>query len=502
MLETEVGLRVPLALGEDDGAWKLLAWLEQIQPSIIVNRVLLPSFSYQLLISELKEQQIKTKADLMTAMIKIADKSLLAEEAHLLRSVENLLESSENQMSTQIEERLDTLDTFVEGISYADETDVRKPEELINELSIMVRTPIRLSKNEMQGLRADPEATAEIIHEQIEKNLFQQSLTRLIGAVERRLEKKVDIRMSDIPLGDWERVNTDILEAVKSNFSEQRNRLIGENGEGQIGRDLSQQMINFDGELNESHFLNLLINMPRGQESAFDKKSHKRVSKNTTKLTYSYYAASFLQKLSEEDVSERILKHLKNAQIAMQRIWGLSSWEAIYQGQAQGAISEIARKSLAELLPKSELSDINAKSLSKLSEDQQREAIEALGARTLSENYRQILLRVISELWIDYLTSMEALRISIRLEAYAQRDPLVQYKAKAFSMFQQLLSDMRSTMVNRMFSFGTQASAQIEKGAAPSQVPNKQNNGSQLETNAGAPKAAGKKKRKRRRRKR
>ena len=499
MLETEVALRVPQALEDVEGSWKLLAWLEQIQPSIIVNRVMLPSFSYQLLISELQDQEITSKDDLKLAMIKIAEKSLMAEEAHLLNSIEDLLENSEAQLDTQLEERLDALDTFVEGISYADETDVRKPEELLNELSVLVRTPIRLSKNEMQGLRAEPEATAEIIHEQIEKNLFQQSLTRLIGAVERRLDKKLEIRSADIPLSDWEKVNADVLSAVKADFVEQRTRLIGENGEGQIGRDLSQQLDKFEGELNEGHFLNLLINMPRGQEASFDKKSHKRISKRTTRLTYSYYAASFLQKLAEEDVSERILSHLKNAQKAMQRIWGLSSWEAIHQGQNQGAISEIARKSLADLLPKSELSNINSDTLAKLSEDEQREAIEALGARTLSENYRQLLLRVISELWIDYLTSMEALRISIRLEAYGQRDPLVEYKAKAFAMFQQLFSDMRSTMVNRMFTFGPQAAAQIQQAAAPSQPSNEQGNDSKIEELTNSPKPKGKKKRRRRR---
>ena len=39
-------------------------------------------------------------------------------------------------------------------------------------------------------------------------------------------------------------------------------------------------------------------------------------------------------------------------------------------------------------------------------------------------------------LWVDYLTQVEALRVSIGLEAYAQRDPLVQYKGKASEMFQ------------------------------------------------------------------
>ncbi len=54
---------------------------------------------------------------------------------------------------------------------------------------------------------------------------------------------------------------------------------------------------------------------------------------------------------------------------------------------------------------------------------------------------------------MDYLTQMEALRISIGLEAYAQRDPLVQYKNRAYELFQNLLQDMRTGVVTRMFIY-------------------------------------------------
>ena len=79
--------------------------------------------------------------------------------------------------------------------------------------------------------------------------------------------------------------------------------------------------------------------------------------------------------------------------------------------------------------------------------------VDALGRRALSEVYRQVLLGVITELWVDYLTQMEALRVSIGLEAYAQRDPLVQYKSKASALFQDLLSAMRLGVITRMFTY-------------------------------------------------
>jgi len=64
-----------------------------------------------------------------------------------------------------------------------------------------------------------------------------------------------------------------------------------------------------------------------------------------------------------------------------------------------------------------------------------------------------LLLGATSELWVDYLTRIEALRVSIGLEAYAQRDPLVQYKARASEMFTQLVEDIRGLVISRVFAY-------------------------------------------------
>jgi len=46
---------------------------------------------------------------------------------------------------------------------------------------------------------------------------------------------------------------------------------------------------------------------------------------------------------------------------------------------------------------------------------------------------------------------MEALRVSIRMEAYAQRDPLVQYKSVSTDTFRDLLSAIRMGVISKMF---------------------------------------------------
>jgi preprotein translocase subunit SecA len=107
--------------------------------------------------------------------------------------------------------------------------------------------------------------------------------------------------------------------------------------------------------------------------------------------------------------------------------------------------------------------------LQSLSGEPRRVVAAELGRMVLTAVYRQVLLSVISELWVEYLTQMESLRISIGLEAYAQRDPLVQYKNKAFELFQELLSNMRLSVVSRMFTYRPREISSIQTGFERSQ---------------------------------
>ena len=91
-------------------------------------------------------------------------------------------------------------------------------------------------------------------------------------------------------------------------------------------------------------------------------------------------------------------------------------------------------------------------SVADLGESDREALIESIGKYILNEVRRQLLLGATSELWVEYLTRIEALRVSISLEAYAQRDPLVQYKAKASELFTQLVEDIRGLVVSRAFT--------------------------------------------------
>jgi preprotein translocase subunit SecA len=73
---------------------------------------------------------------------------------------------------------------------------------------------------------------------------------------------------------------------------------------------------------------------------------------------------------------------------------------------------------------------------------------------------------------VEYLTKVEALRVSVRMEAYGQRDPLVEYKSQATTMFSGLLSDIRAGVISQMFRARLVSSEDIQKAqAAPQQQP-------------------------------
>ncbi|OGF65421.1 preprotein translocase subunit SecA [Candidatus Giovannonibacteria bacterium RIFCSPHIGHO2_02_42_15] len=59
-------------------------------------------------------------------------------------------------------------------------------------------------------------------------------------------------------------------------------------------------------------------------------------------------------------------------------------------------------------------------------------------------NLRQLLLQTIDILWMDHLEAMEYMRSSVRLRAYGQRDPLIEYKNEAIRMFRELEASIKA----------------------------------------------------------
>jgi preprotein translocase subunit SecA len=213
------------------------------------------------------------------------------------------------------------------------------------------------------------------------------------------------------------------------------------------------------------------MQMPVGRRQTFDKKTHKRVFAQTTRLTYIHAAARALEARSPEEITEEVLAHLENAQAAIHQEWGRSQLESL-GGISLAELDESSRAGLENALGAEVFDQVKQQAVNALEDTVQEQVADELGRQALTKIYRELMLRVISNLWIEYLTQMEALRVAIGLEAYAQRDPLVQYKTRAFEMFQNLLLDMRMSVVTRMFTFRpTGDVSTVQVGAQKPDVP-------------------------------
>ncbi|MEX2209412.1 MAG: SEC-C metal-binding domain-containing protein, partial [Patescibacteria group bacterium] len=93
------------------------------------------------------------------------------------------------------------------------------------------------------------------------------------------------------------------------------------------------------------------------------------------------------------------------------------------------------------------------------------------GEENMRSLERMVMLRTIDTLWVDHLDAMEHLREGIGLRGYGQRDPLTEYKAEAFRMFEELLATIQSEVTHTIFKVGlVQAQAPTEVAQAAQQV--------------------------------
>jgi len=74
-----------------------------------------------------------------------------------------------------------------------------------------------------------------------------------------------------------------------------------------------------------------------------------------------------------------------------------------------------------------------------------------VGEEDMRKIERAILLRTVDFLWTEHLSTMNQVRDSVRLRAYGQQDPLVEYKTEAHKMFQKLLGTINSSVAQSIF---------------------------------------------------
>jgi preprotein translocase subunit SecA len=430
MLETEVTRRVEAGLADEEGPWKLIAWLEQVQPSIETQDSLFPSYGFKLLLNELNAQP-----DTRAGILGLISKSIEAEYAHALRAIEGLIQRTEESLDQQIEEREEALDAYFQTLR--DMEELPRPQEMSEEITSLARVPLKLGHEFQKRLADDPEDVRDDIQEIVSNQLTVIHATRVIGAIQNRIGEQ--IQWQDPLPSDWGELSGIMLNTAREAFEKKRGRL-----NNQITRDLDM-LLQKGVPSDDAGKLRLLLTLSQGVRTGFDSKTHKQVKQVFTRFTYIFYAAQLLEGGEADSVVDEVMEHLEAAEAALREVLGQSEFTRVNQNANRLAdFGPAARIAFGE-------ERLN-ETVAGLSESERASLVSAVGKYVLNEVHRQILLGAFSELWVEYLTKVEALRVSIGLEAYGQRDPLVQYKARASEMFAQLMEDVRGLVISRAFA--------------------------------------------------
>ena len=456
LLELEVRQRVETGLADEEGPWKLIAWLEQVQAPFMTGERFFPSFGLALLLKELSNSDNfrQSVLDLITRAIEL-------ENEHHLRAIEGLIDNTETALEAQLEARQDSLDAYFEGLRDMDDSERPRPQNMLEEINGLIGIQLKLNNEQLRTLGDDPEDVKEDIRNLLSANLTGMYVSRILSAVQNRFGEPIAERFE---VSGWDDAADKILETAENALNQRQERLVGANG--QLGRDIDNLM---PRELNDTTKFQLLLTLSQGARTVFDQKTHRQVRQVFNRFAYIFLIAKLLEGREANQVVEEILDHLENAQEALQMAWGEREYARISSNAQRLADFGDAAK---QVFGEERLNETAAG----LGESDREALIESIGRYVLNEVHRQLLLGATSELWVEYLTRIEALRVSIGLEAYAQRDPLVQYKGRASEMFSQLVEDIRGLVISRVFAYRPKPIeiSPVEIADAPSQTSNLQ----------------------------
>ena len=93
--------------------------------------------------------------------------------------------------------------------------------------------------------------------------------------------------------------------------------------------------------------------------------------------------------------------------------------------------------------------DIRAR-LTEITEKAATEKAERFGPEIMTYVERSIVLQTLDNLWREHIVNLDHLRSVIGFRGYAQRDPLQEYKAEAFELFQALLNNLRQAVTAQL----------------------------------------------------
>jgi len=302
MFEDEIKQRVETGFDDEEGPWKLMAWLEQVQPPFMSGDRLFPSFGLSLLL-----QEISNTDSFSDEVFKLITRAVEVENAHHLHAIENLIDRTEEAFEAQSESRLDGLDTYFDGLR--DREDNPRPQKMLEEINLLVGMQIRLNGEQLRLFEEDLSAAKDLIANHIKAQLTGLYASRLIAAVANRVGDSLGDKLE---VKDWDEAADSILDLAGNVLERRREFLVGENG--QIKRDIQNLM---PAELNDTTKLQFLITLSQGARTVFNQRTHKQEKQVYNRFSYIFLLAQLLENQETGQLIEDVLSHLGDAEEAL-----------------------------------------------------------------------------------------------------------------------------------------------------------------------------------------
>ncbi len=483
MLRAEAERHVDASLSDEEGPWKLLAWLEETQPTLNLNAEQpYPSYMLSLMLEDLRDAS--EPAEAKARLLQWARDALATQYEHLRRVVDEQLDHALERQEAQVKQRVEAAESALEAARMeADEAGGEiDPGQLLRLAEESTGMRIQVDAAGLQQIRSDPQRFEKMIPDLVETGLGLRLWAGLLQSVERRLGEPLGLEPSlNTPI-DWDAASGKLRDAVQRLWEQRTGNVLAE-----IDRELGLALPE-RGPVADRLKTRLLVQMSYGQRTFFDRRTHQKRTFAVARLAYPFAAARLLEGVRKEELADRVLEHLDGALREIRRALGASELSRLAVPFAE--LDQAVQRGLTDSLEEATLQAVRSAETLNSIQGGERAAVEAvLGRMAFSGGLRGLILAVGDRQWVEYLTQMEALRTSIGLEAYGQRDPLVQYKSRAFDMFQQLMADIRAGVASRVFraQLPTQpAPALREAEPGPVAVPPAREEGESVEPEEGA----------------
>lgn len=121
-----------------------------------------------------------------------------------------------------------------------------------------------------------------------------------------------------------------------------------------------------------------------------------------------------------------------------------------------------SQKVISDEIVKLKSADKIVEFLLKIISDINSERVKKYSQKSVDQAELVVSLSVIDTLWMEHIDTLDDLRSGVGMRAYAQRDPLVEYKAESYKLFEKLISDIDHETITRVFKFPIESLAQSQ----------------------------------------